>query len=191
MRRALLNFASVGLVLACVGIGVLWLRSYRTQDEIRHSSITDTGAEPTPLHCRRLVVWSAWGGIVVIAERQERGRGDAMKPDPGWQYRRQNPRPYPDIRRNPFTVFDRWGIQLFNRAQRIAFADPQLMVRIPYWLMMLLLLPLPLLVLVRAWRARSRASRSFCSACGYDLRATPERCPECGAVSKPAPRTAA
>jgi hypothetical protein len=78
----------------------------------------------------------------------------------------------------------------FQRADgsRIVFAVP------PYTL-------LPVLgVLPAAWsfafayRRRGRRdawhrSRGLCPACGYNMRATPSRCPECGAVpAEPRPR---
>jgi hypothetical protein len=58
---------------------------------------------------------------------------------------------------------------------------------IPYWSVVTLTGVLPAAwaaARTRRWLiARRRASRGCCTRCGYDLRATPGRCPECGAAA--------
>lgn len=58
-------------------------------------------------------------------------------------------------------------------------------VMIPYWLMLVVFGIGPTVWWVgrvRRRRATAREMRNCCRKCGYDLRATPERCPECGEV---------
>jgi predicted RNA-binding Zn-ribbon protein involved in translation (DUF1610 family) len=51
---------------------------------------------------------------------------------------------------------------------------------VPYWMVALLTGVLPALRLARWQRRRARRARNQCLSCGYDLRASTHRCPECG-----------
>jgi hypothetical protein len=57
----------------------------------------------------------------------------------------------------------------------------------PYWKLALIAIALPVGRLGRWRRAatqrRLAARRGLCRTCGYDLRATPDRCPECGTAA--------
>jgi hypothetical protein len=67
-------------------------------------------------------------------------------------------------------------------------------VTVPYCALAALALvaPTPVLVAgIRRWRKRRRAISGLCAECGYDLRASQERCPECGAEVPGSKSTAA
>jgi hypothetical protein len=54
---------------------------------------------------------------------------------------------------------------------------------IPSWFVLVLtaLLPVRMGCLIRGrWGQEKRRKLGLCKKCGYDLRATPQRCPECG-----------
>jgi hypothetical protein len=53
---------------------------------------------------------------------------------------------------------------------------------IPGW-MLILSVAIPLAVALRVAYRRRQPAAGHCRHCGYDLRATPERCPECGQVA--------
>ena len=55
-------------------------------------------------------------------------------------------------------------------------------VSIPLWFATLAFAAYPALALIRGpFRRYRRRKRGLCATCGYDLRGSPERCPECGA----------
>ncbi len=53
---------------------------------------------------------------------------------------------------------------------------------IPLWMLFLLTLIPSAMQLASARHRRNLRRRGCCTVCGYDLRATPDRCPECGTV---------
>lgn len=56
------------------------------------------------------------------------------------------------------------------------------MLYVRLWLLSLILAIAPSYGAILAWRRRRAYKEGQCARCGYDLRATPGRCPECGAI---------
>ncbi len=65
---------------------------------------------------------------------------------------------------------------------RVTYAN----LRLPYWFLILVSSAVVAhWLVVRRRRLRlARAEANLCPACGYDLRATPQRCPECGRLAR-------
>jgi hypothetical protein len=73
-----------------------------------------------------------------------------------------------------------WGRSISGPANRPTMDS--LTVMVPYWLLAVLTFAFPGWIVAKRLRDRQRTLPGHCQKCGYDLRATPERCPECGAI---------
>jgi hypothetical protein len=82
-----------------------------------------------------------------------------------------------------------WGPQIPVRAEYLLVhantGAGSFVLWLPHWLPMLLLSAFPLWRIVEKRRQRKAARKGLCLHCGYDLRSSPDRCPECGAVAYP------
>lgn len=73
---------------------------------------------------------------------------------------------------DPFDVSKKPGSQFVS----------ELDLQIPDWFIVLLMALLPTIAVWFHLKRRSRSRKCLCLVCSYDLRATPDRCPECGTI---------
>jgi hypothetical protein len=174
------SFAILSL-LACIATCTLWARSFGVEDSVewRRRHAADR-------------ICTAPGHLVAIIDRTER-------PLTYFEYSFQgieinSEAPPGDLRRHkmllqlsnaPGDYWKHWEIAGFGWIQ---WAPPDRSAS-----SVLFFAPLPAIVALAGfpplvWLAayqkrRIRGRIGLCKACGYDLRATPERCPECGAAA--------
>lgn len=189
MTRRLLNFLTVLSMLLWVAVCVVWVRGHWIADEVgwsqwRLDSATDRQAGVSFI--------SAGGGVLVrmrwsrlaIADAAELDRVRRESPKHRqWTWKRWPDPQYPAGSTAP-TALNRFGIYLHLDAQSGAWGwQRDGYVAVPSWLLAGVCAAPPGCRAVRKWRERRRGLNdgSVCAACGYDLRATPDRCPECGA----------
>ena len=136
-------------------------------------------------------------GYLVIAARNASFTGAGVRP-PDWQTRKPTRRTVPwsaaDMTISPQMFSWHHGNGIIDERPRMLF--PGLLVNwqdqnvrgewynrgvAVHWLLLSAAAAVvPALALIRHHR---RARDGHCSVCGYDLRATPDRCPECGSVA--------
>jgi hypothetical protein len=202
-KMVLLIALDIALLLLLVMTAFMWYRSLGTMDfvEIKYMQ------EPIePFHRARWTFESVAGGVSLWRGREgpfvgEEAppsfvRSDATSEYHSWERRHSDA--YPT---RPFLVpcyVNFLGIQIGEYHAPPSPSpfyptvfDDAVSVTMPYWLLALLFAT-PLILLIvgpqRSWlRAARRKKLGLCLHCGYDLRGTTGRCPECGTHRPTAP----
>jgi hypothetical protein len=181
--RGLLNLLTILSLLLCVTAVVFWVRGYVAGREfIKYQRID-------PRLWTLYQLGSRTGGqIDVTFERHTFTRDGLVE-----EYRRLKPfgsegfsyirlKPKDDILGSG-SMFNRMGFGVHSSAPSDAGGTyGSWSVWFPHWFVIVLSGILPMVWLLRSRRQRVRIAGNCCLTCGYDLRASPDRCPECGAV---------
>jgi hypothetical protein len=173
MRRRLFNLAAALSLLLCVATAGFWVHSAFGWAYCGHWTAPSAG------FARSWEVGSNRGRIYLS---QIWLRNPNNNPMNNWyaEVRRPfDPMPWTGETRKCFGIA---GVY-WERVVMKAAPHHSLCMAIPDYLLVALFLLLP----ARGWMKRRLNSPGCCLTCGYDLRASPDRCPECGtAVSAPA-----
>ena len=179
MRRWIPGVVCVVLALSCVASIGLWAFSWRTAyclslkrdtPEVRSAPCYAGFVSSAP----GVDVFSMRGGLEVrfYGER----RGNAWRPEgTTWAFTTSevtSPKRITEMR-DPRSAFNKLGFTAGRWS--VSWA-----VGVPYWFVALVSGLPPIVYARRAMRRRRLAMAGCCRRCGYDLRASSGRCPECG-----------
>jgi hypothetical protein len=176
--RWLFNVLAWGSLLMCATTIALWVRSYTKIDSVEYTSAGGTwfSIQSHPAgYLRAVIAHNAPGPFgICIEPRVPHGRVYTIFPERGFFFG------------GAYTAGGTIANWFTQSGQLIANT------KLPYRAFMISDLHLAVLTLLSAsiwfvqrWRTK-RYARGCCMCCGYDLRATPDRCPECGTVPEKA-----
>jgi hypothetical protein len=167
VKRRLFNVAAAMSLVLWLGTVALWMRSYRFKDVLCYSCPPKTIGVGS-IHGRVGFEWITLQGAPT---------GPASA---GWYYTTYADADPPPMPSTGWLARLGFGYSA-NGASNPLFAITGGLLVIPHWAVATVL-AVPSLRWFWKRHRRAGRSRAFCARCGYDLRATPDRCPECGAA---------
>jgi hypothetical protein len=175
MIRALLNLLSALSLLLCLAAGGLWVRSYFAWDKAFACGAVAGDVQ------RVVDVSSARGRLSVAFERAD-GFSLGSPPREGARAFTEDVALAPPPRTRLGFAFEKQVASLtYDHTTAVPPRRTTWTVTVPHGSVVAVAAVLPALSLI-ALRRRLAAARHVgrCQRCGYDLRATPASCPECG-----------
>jgi hypothetical protein len=177
LRRILLALLTTFSLILCIEVALLWARSYWVRDVV--------GFGRAGGNCH--VLQSILGRVHLLSNLDGGCEGgvthssDRLAPDAAWHGGMSN---YPRaIRWRGGAAYETYdGYVMGQPGLYPAAVTHHRLIVVPYPYLVALFAIAPGVWLCSWRRGRRRRAGGLCRACGYDLRATPERCPECGAV---------
>jgi hypothetical protein len=176
-RRRLFACLTILSLLLCLATVGLWVRSYW-----RYDGLTRTSAG---LDALTFEMQSNLGEMGLFTFQS----GHPSHPVTGWQYLAGSGARDFTLNNWPRRNLSGRSLSLlgFGYLDGLVIGNSIRAVYFPHWFLSLLLAILPAVHLRGILRTRRRNRAGLCANCGYDLRATPDRCPECGAVPPAVP----
>ncbi len=182
------SFLTAALLITCVTISTLWVRNWSTTEAVTHTSFRQTGGATC------LTMWvfgfSAAGEMGICREQDTSGgMADTVAVSmaalfhDGWHHDRDSGKGWSSFdagRAGDLFRAGRLCISAGDQTNAGGFSSGVGVV-VPTWIAMFGTGFLPVLSVVCRIRRSIRRVPGRCRRCGYDLRASPERCPECGA----------
>jgi len=174
LLRILRDSISIISLLVSIATSVLWVRSYWRTDSLTYGRLGMQRTERPPYEFLDVLcsAWSRKGSLVLWSQRGV----TMLQPARGWRLSLHDPALRLVSDSPPRSVL---GFTYVRDPL------PYTYVIVPYWAIVTASLPLPMIGIVFSIRRRRKGmQQGRCEGCGYDLRATPLRCPECGMAVK-------
>ncbi len=191
LRILLFTSSTLSLLLAIAFLSI-WIRSHYVEDYCETNYKFKFSLGDGKVDCRTLrLTFDSTNGLLRISsldaslghytiQQAEIFRESEIV---SWSHVKPHVEPLKWLRTGPEGRLNRLGFYFWRGEQPKQRIILMRVIGIPWWAPTILFSILPITTIVFTFLRRRPRTKNLCPTCGYDLRATPDRCPECGTAA--------